>query len=77
MCDGQRDHGVRVREVEPYAFRGQAIERRRRRAAAVTAKRIRAQRVDGDQKNVLVGDRVEIGLPARYVGTRRSRERRR
>ena len=38
------------------------IERRRRRRAAVTAQRIGAQRVDGDQQNVLIGDRMEIGL---------------
>ena len=59
MCDGQRHDGVRVREREPRAAGGQAIEVRRLRRAAVRRQRVGAQRVDRDEQDVLVGVRFE------------------
>ena len=53
----QRQDGVRVREIEPNALGGEPIERRRRGGAAIRPERVRAQRVDGDEEDVLTGDR--------------------
>jgi hypothetical protein len=53
-----------VREVEPHAVAGQAIERRRRRLTTIRSQRIGAQRVDGNQQNVLTGDGSKVGLGA-------------
>ena len=58
----QRRHCVRMLEREADAAAGEPIERRRRRRAAIRPERIGAQGVDGDQQNVLVDDRTEIGL---------------
>ena len=57
---GQR--GVRVREVEPRAARRERVEVRRPRRAAVAAHRIRPQRVDGDEEDVLIGPAIERAL---------------
>ncbi len=50
----QRDDGVRVREGEARAARGERVEVRRAGAAAVGRQRIGAQRVDGDEEDVAV-----------------------
>ena len=61
-CDGQRDHGVRVGEVEARAERRQAVEvRRGRLRPPYAAERVGAQRVDRDQEDVLVGRADEGG----------------
>src|SRR4051812_30609373 len=62
----ERGHRMRVRKPEPHALGRPPIERRRRRRPAVTTQRIGAQRVDGDEENVLMRDRMEIsfGRPA-------------
>jgi hypothetical protein len=65
----QRDHRVRVGEVEPNALGRQAIERRRRGRAAVAAKRVGAKRIDGDEQDVLLGYGMEIGLRAAAAAT--------
>jgi hypothetical protein len=54
---GERDHRVRVRELEARTAGGEAIEIRRRRPAAVAAEGIGTQRVDGDEQDVAVGRR--------------------
>ncbi len=66
----QRQHRVRVCEIETHARRGERIERRRRRGAAVTPQHVRAQRVDRDQEDVLSRYRTEVRLPC---GTRAGR----
>jgi hypothetical protein len=58
----QRGDGVGVRELETHALRGEPVERRRRRRSAIAAQRVGAQRVDGDQENILRRDRVQISL---------------
>ena len=51
---GQRDDGRRVRRVEPHAAGREPIDRRRgHRAVAVGAERVRPQRVDRDEQDVL------------------------
>jgi hypothetical protein len=62
-------------EVESHSLARQPIQRRRRRAAAVAAERIRAQRVDGDEENVLVGDRMQAGLRLARSSIPEDRER--
>jgi hypothetical protein len=49
-------------EIEAHALAREAIERRRRRAAAVNAEGIGAERIDGDQEDVLAGDGSQINL---------------
>ena len=66
----QRRDGVRVRELEAHAIGREPIEGRRRRRPTVAAERVRAQRVDCDEQDVLMRDRAEIGR------LRRARDRR-
>ena len=61
----QRDHGVGVGEVEPDTLAGEPVEGRRRRTPSVTPERIRPERVDGDQKDVLPGNRMQVRLARR------------
>jgi hypothetical protein len=56
---GQRDNGVRVRELEPCALRGQTIEVRRECTSAVRAHHIGAQRVDGHEQHVAIWIRIQ------------------
>ena len=63
---GQRHDRVRVRERKARAARGQPIEVRRGGTAAVRPKRVGAQRVDGDEEDVLVrglSDGVRAAAP--------------
>ena len=60
----QREHRVRVREIEAHALAGEPIKGRRRRASAVHAQRVGSERIDRDEENVLSGYRMEIGLRA-------------
>ena len=55
----KRHDRVRVREGKPRAARGQPVEVRRLRAPAVRRKRVRAQCVDGDEQDVLIGVRLD------------------
>ena len=55
----QRHDRVRVREREPRAAGGQTIEVRRLRPPTVRPERVRSQRVDGHEQDVLVGVRLE------------------
>ena len=55
----QRHDRVRVREGKPRAARSQPVEVRRLRAPAVRRQRVGAQRVDGDEQDVLIGVRLE------------------
>ena len=55
----QRHDGVRVREREARAVRRQAIEIRRPRRPAVRRQRVGAQRVDGDEQDVLIRGGLE------------------
>ena len=73
----QRHHRVRMREREPRAVRGQAIEVGRLGRTAVARKRVAAQGVDRDQQDVLVGTRRQQGerLAARPPPRQRRRER--
>jgi len=64
----QREHGVRVREIEPDAFRGQPVERGRSREASGTTQRVGAQRINRDQQHILAGDRLQVRLCRRPVG---------
>ena len=60
----QRDHGVRVSEIVADALSGQTVQIWRGGWSAVGAQGICAERVDGDEQNVLAGNRPEIGLHA-------------
>ena len=65
---------MRMSEVETNAHGREVVERRRRGRTTVAAQRVRAQRIDGDQENVLGGDGAQIGL-ARADTTRRQQQR--
>jgi hypothetical protein len=58
----QGEDGVGMREIEADALGGEPIERRRCRGAAIRTERIGAERVDGDEQDVLLRYRVEIRL---------------
>ena len=64
---GQRDDGMRMREVVADAIGGQGVEVRRRGAPPVGAKRVGPQRVDRDEQHVLIG-RLQHA-EARLAGT--------
>src|SRR3982751_1822556 len=69
-----------MREVEPRSRRGQRVEVGRPRGAAVGRECIRAQRVDGDEQEVLIGTAIEgcaAGPSRRHPRERTKRERRR
>src|SRR3954470_10278804 len=69
-----------MREVEPRSRRGQRVEVGRPRGAAVGRECIRAQRVDGDEQEVLIGTAIEgcaAGPPRRPPREPTKRERRR
>jgi len=51
-----------VGEIEADAFRGDPIDRWSGHRSTVTAERVSAQRIDGEEKNVLIGDRMQVGL---------------
>ena len=55
VCDGSVTTAVRVREGEARAARGEPIEVRRLRRAAVRRQRVGAQRVDRDEQDVDIG----------------------
>ena len=57
---GTRENRVRVGEVEPDAAGRQRVEVWCACRAAVTGERVRAQCVDGHEKNVLVGAALEL-----------------
>ena len=50
----ERHDGVRVGEVESEAVAGQPVEVRRRRGTAVATQDVGAERVNGDQEDVLI-----------------------
>ena len=55
---------MRMGEIEAGASGREGIEIRRLRRTAIAGERIRAQRVDGDEENVLVGAPIEGGRAA-------------
>ena len=50
---------MRMGEIEAGASGREGIEIRRLRRTAIAGERIRAQRVDGDEENVLIGAPLE------------------